>query len=262
MKKTAKKKAGDFPKDDSRRALHASGDRSRGSTGSTGSTSTRSVTRARSPRRSSGSSGRRRQRPRSRLARPPSLCATALLRSPRASRRRSRNGNRGCLSQSGSFPSWTDHQWWAGAGRTLPRRREFRPACRGAILPGRLTFANPRSLIFAKKNQAKFGMALIEYWGAREPLDLARSPLAPAARLRQQGSSCSNARSTRPSASSRAPDRSLRSSRRAGVRSGSRDVPAVRAEGANHAQPSDAKGCAGAGPSHREVQPEQRLANA
>lgn len=73
--------------------------------------------------------------------------------------------NRGCALSVWLVPSWTDRQWWAE--RVEPFRDVASSGRRVEVrfLPGRLTFANPRSLTFAKKNQAKFGMALISYWG-------------------------------------------------------------------------------------------------
>ena len=141
--------------------------------------------------------------PRSRLARPPgsSFYATALLRSPRASRRLvSRMEPRCPLSLARSFVD-RDRQWWAGGSTfrdvaSSGRRVEVR------FLP-RLAFANPRSLIFAKKNQSQVRDGpdrVLAHVSARSGLFTSGACSAASS----TGFGCSNARSTRPSASSRA----------------------------------------------------------
>ena len=69
----------------------------------------------------------------------------------------------GCPLSVWLVPSWTDRQWWAEHVEPFRDKPTGRGKCSVRFLPGRLTFANPRSLTFAKKNQAKFGMALISY---------------------------------------------------------------------------------------------------
>lgn len=71
----------------------------------------------------------------------------------------------GCPLSVWLVPNWTDRRWWASSVEPFRDRAATGERVEVRFLPGRLTFANPRSLTFEAKNQAKFGMALIAYFG-------------------------------------------------------------------------------------------------